>query len=225
VKRVTITGPSVRLAEIVSSCWGNIRAGARIISETDREVTAQGFCHDLEANSAQVMEVSRKIVDRTGRRYSDDLVTLTKNAACAIARRNAIFAIVPRAFIGPLTEAAKKVAAGDAKSVAQTRAAALAAFAELGVSTTAVCDKLERRGPDDIDLEDLALLSGLLTAIREHETSVDAEFHAGTPAGAPSPAHALAETVARRRRHLGGTDSPSPTEAPPTAAVGGDPKA
>src|SRR5262249_8344200 len=37
-QKKTITGPSVRLAEIVASCWGNLRAGARVIAETDREI-------------------------------------------------------------------------------------------------------------------------------------------------------------------------------------------
>src|SRR5215470_13350412 len=101
-RRVNITGPSVRLAEIVATAWGNIRAGARIVAETDREVVAQGYCHDLETNNAQVMEISRRIVDRNGRRYPEDVITLTKNAACAIARRNAIYAVVPRAFVNPL---------------------------------------------------------------------------------------------------------------------------
>jgi len=210
-RRVNITGPSVRLAEIVATAWGNIRAGARIVAETDREVVAQGYCHDLETNNAQVMEVSRRIVDRNGRRYPDDIITMTKNAACAIARRNAIYAVVPRAFVNPLVEAAMKVAGGEAKTLAAGRQGAVAAFAELGVSAQALCDKLERRGIEDIDLEDLALLAGLLTAIKEKETSVEAEFPKAHPEAA-SAAQKLAETVRRRRTDQ--ASGPGP-EAPP----------
>lgn len=224
-RRVNITGPSVRLAEIVATAWGNIRAGARIVAETDREVVAQGYCHDLETNNAQVMEVSRRIVDRNGRRYPEDVITLTKNAACAIARRNAIYAVVPRAFVNPLVDAAMKVAGGEAKTLADGRARAVAAFAELGVSAAALCDKLERKGIEDLDLEDLALLGGLLTAIKERETTVEAEF----PQASPEPVSrsaALTETVARRRRAAAAdqatgrgsevSSSPAP-EAPSTA--------
>jgi len=225
-KRENVEGPSVRLAEIVQVAYGNIRAGARIVAETDREVVAQGFCHDLETNTAVVMEVQRRIVDGNGRRYSDDMVTMTKNAACAIARRNAVFAVIPRAFVNPLMEAAKKVAAGDAKTLSESRTRALAAFAELGVSAAAICDKLERGGVEDIDLEDLLLLSGLLTAIRERETTVEAEFPPppGTEERAGSRTAAVAETLARRRAHADqatgrGAESPAtPSPAAPPEA-------
>ena len=43
-----IQGASVRLAEIAVSCFGNIKAGARIISNDGNFVTAQGICHDVE---------------------------------------------------------------------------------------------------------------------------------------------------------------------------------
>lgn len=221
-KRVTIDGPGVRLAEIAQVAYGNIRAGARIVAETDREVVAQGFCHDLETNTAVVMEVQRRIVDGNGRRYSDDMITMTKNAACSIARRNAVFAVIPRAFINPLLEAAKKVAAGDAKTLSEGRQRALAAFAEMGVSAAAICDKLERRGVEDLDLEDLTLLSGLLTAIRERETTVEAEFPPppGTEDTPGSRTAAVAETLARRRRaadQATGRGSESPATPPPAA--------
>jgi hypothetical protein len=223
-KRVTITGPSVRLAEIVATAWGNIRAGARCVDETDQEVTAQGWCLDLESNNAQVVEISRRIVDRNGRRFPDDIVTLTRNAACAIARRNAIYAVIPRAFIKPLEEAAMKVASGDAKTLSEGRARAVAAFAEIGVSAQALCDKLERRGIEDIDLEDLALLGGLLTAIKERETTVEAEFRSPPPPEAGNRSQALTETVRRRRtaaaeaRGRGAEPPTSPSPVTPDAS-------
>jgi hypothetical protein len=206
----------VRLSEVCLSAWGNSRAGSRIIAETDREVVAQGFCHDLESNCAVVVEVQRRIVDSTGRRYPDELITLTKNAACAIARRNAIFTVIPRAFINPLVDVALKVAAGDAKTLAEGRTRALAAFAELGISAIALCEKLERPGIEDIDLEDLSLLAGLLTAIREKETSVAVEFPSTT---APTESK-LAEALRRRRGgdaalDAGGRGNEPPGSAPP----------
>jgi hypothetical protein len=171
-------------------------------------------------------ETRRRIVDREGRRYSDDMVITTANAACSIAMRNAIFRVIPRAFVNPLVDAAMKVAAGEAKTLGEGRQRALAAFAEFGVSTAAILDKLERRGVEDIDLEDLALLGGLLTAIRERETTVEAEFP--PPPGAAerptSRTQAVAEAVRRRRTATAAAGasppeskpSESPAETPPT---------
>ena len=216
MKRVTITGPSVRLAEVVANAWTNIRAGGRIIGETERDVTAQGVCHDLETNYAVAVEVTRPIVSRDGRRFSDDLIVLTRNAAAAIARRNAVFSVVPRSLIEPFVAVAMKVAAGDAKTLVDSRARALQAFAELGITAGAVCDKLERRGVDDIDLEDLALLSGLLTALHEGTTSVAAEF----PTAAGPGESKLVETLRRRRGvdaalDAGGRGNEPPGSVPP----------
>jgi hypothetical protein len=225
-KRVNITGPSVRLAEICACAWGNIRAGAYTVAETDRDVAARGFCHDLESNNAQVVQVERRIVNASGERYSDDLITLTKNAACAIARRNAIYAVIPRSFVNPLVGVAMKVAQGEAKTLTEGRQRALATFAELGVTAAMVCEKLERPGVEDIDLEDLALLGGLLTALREKETTLAEEFPQLAPQGEKrsTGAQTLAETVRRRRARrepeqgeLSGTGEQKKGDEPPSS--------
>ena len=91
----TITGLSVRFAEIVASCWGNLRAGARIISNDGKLITAQGLIHDLETNVAITVEVSRKITDKYGKTFSQDMQIVTANACCSIAFRNAIYKAVP----------------------------------------------------------------------------------------------------------------------------------
>lgn len=209
-RRVNIEGPSVRLAEVAQLAWRNMRAGARIIAENEREIVAQGWAHDVESNVAVMTETRRRIVDSNGRRYSDDMVITTANAACSIAMRNAIFKVIPRTLMNPLVDAAKKVAAGEAKTLGESRQRALAAFMELGVSANAIYDKLERRGVDDIDLEDLGLLHGLLTAIRDRETTVEAEFPP-PPGDAPSSRTAAVMDAVRRRR----PDAPEPP-GPPT---------
>ena len=86
-KMVTIEGPSSRLAEIVQSCWGNCRSGARIIAEERDFIVAQGVFHDLERNSLVTYEVKRRITKSDGGRFSTDMIGVTGNAACSIAPR------------------------------------------------------------------------------------------------------------------------------------------
>ena len=100
----TIEGPSVRLAEIVATCWGNLRVQAQIIGNDGRMITARGVCHDLETNVAFSSEVRRRITDRNGRTYDEDMQIVTGNAASAIALRNAIFKCVPQAVIATAAE-------------------------------------------------------------------------------------------------------------------------
>ena len=92
-----IEGLSVRMAEIIAGCWGNIRVQTRIIGNDGKMITAQAICHDLETNFAVSKEVKRRITDRNGRTFSEDMQVVTGNAAASIAFRNAVLAVIPKA--------------------------------------------------------------------------------------------------------------------------------
>lgn len=172
----TIDGPSVRLAEIVMSCFGNIRAGARIISNDGKSVTAQGICHDLESNVCVTVEVKRKITDRNGRTYTEDMQIVTGNAACAIALRNAIFKVVPAALCQDLLEKAREVARGTLATLEKRRASAIEFFKGKGVTEAQILTVLEVKKIEDIDLDKLQILSGFKTAITNNESTVKEIF-------------------------------------------------
>ncbi len=172
----TIEGPSARLAEIVASAWGNCRAGARVVDEGPEFITAQGMFHDLERNVAITYEVRRRITDRNGRRFKADMVGVTGNAACSIALRNAVFKGVPKAFWSSIYDAARRAAVGDVKTIANKRADALTHLQKMGVTPAQVLRVLAVAGVEDIGTEQLIVLRGLLTAIREGETTVDQVF-------------------------------------------------
>lgn len=171
-----IEGPSIRLAEIAASSFGNLRYGARIIGNDGKVIVAQGYCHDLETNVMSQVEVRRRITDRNGQTYSDDMQVVTGNAACAIAMRNAMFKIVPFAFVKPIFSAAKQAAVGDIKTLAERRTRMLKQFAALGVDEKRICATLEKGGIEEIGLEDLETLIGLYTAIKDGEQKVDEAF-------------------------------------------------
>jgi hypothetical protein len=217
----TIEGPSVRLAEIVKSAWGNLRSGGRVLAETDREVIGQGYACDLQTNTSTVKEVRRRIVTAEGRRYSDDMVIVTGNAAIAIAERNAIFGVIPRAMVEPLWRFAKKVVAGDVKTLGESRKRALADCQALGVPPARVCAALGRAGVDDLTVDDLVELRGMLTAIGEGTTTPELAFPPPAPATDETPAasRTAQATETLRRRRTARAPEPSaaadPGEAPP----------
>lgn len=182
----TIEGPSVRLAEIVQSCWGNIRAGARIVNDDGRMITSQGYCWDLERNVQVSVEVQRRVTDRNGKRYSDDMIVVTANAANAIAFRNAVFKVIPMAYTHAILDRAKQVAIGDAKTLSERRDKMVAAFGKMGVNQKQILGKLGKAGIEDITLENLEELIGLHTAIRDGDTTIDEAF-AAEPVAPPTP--------------------------------------
>jgi hypothetical protein len=171
-----IQGPSIRMAEIALSTYQNLRAGARVINDDGKTVTAQGVCHDLENNVCITVEVKRRVTTKDGRRYSEDMVVMTGNAACSLALRNATFRVVPLALVKPIYEAAKKVAVGDAKTLVTRRADALAHFIKMGVTKDKVFAALGAKAVEDIGLEQLEILIGYANAIREGDATVDEVF-------------------------------------------------
>lgn len=100
--KVVIEGLSVRMAEIIATCWGNLRCASRIIGNDGKMITAQGVCHDLETNVAVSVENKRSILYSSGKTYSQDLQVVTGNAASSIAFRNAVLKVVPKVVIGDI---------------------------------------------------------------------------------------------------------------------------
>lgn len=171
-----IEGPSARFAEVVASAWGNSRAGARVISDQGDFVTAQGVFHDLEQNVAITYEVQRRITDKSGRRYKPDMIGVTANAACSVALRNAILKGVPKAFWADMYDGARKCAMGDVKTLPTRRAEAFKLFQGYGVTKEQVLTKLGVPGEEDIGQEELVILRGLITAIKEGDTTPEQAF-------------------------------------------------
>lgn len=173
-----ITGPSVRLSEIIASAWGNLRVGARVVDEGPKFITAQGFAHDLERNVAITMEVQRRITNKNGGRYSDDMIVMTGNASAAIAFRNAVLKCVPKAYWQEVEQAARETALGKQETLGKRRASAIEYATKLGVITERILSTLEVASVEDIGLEKLAALKALFMAVKNNDRSIDDAFPA-----------------------------------------------
>lgn len=208
----TITGPSARFAEILASAYGNCRAGARVVDERGDHIVAQGAFIDLQKNVAVTYEIQRRIVDKKGRRFGPDMIGVTANAACSIALRNAILKGVPKALWADLWEKSRQVALGDATTLANRRATAVEKFAHYGISQEQILKKLNRASLEDVTLDDLGVLLGLFTAIKEGDTTPEEAF-APPPATASEVLGSINEKVRAAK-----TEKPAATEPGKEAA-------
>ena len=211
----SIEGPSVRLAEVVASTYGNLRVQSMITAMDGKFVTARGMCHDLENNLAVSVDVRRRITDRNGKRYNDDMIVTTSNAACAVAYREAVFKVVPRHFTNALYEEARQVAIGDVRSLANKRAAMVLYFSKMGVTVEQLCQVVGAIDEEGIGLGELATLKGIATALKDNEASIDDVFAA--------PAKVTAKELAEKKLSAGdllasqavvGADNPSVDDKP-----------
>lgn len=180
-----IAGPSVRLAEICASAYGNLHVGARIVDTEERDVVAQGIAWDLEKNLRITLETKRRIMTKNNRRFSDDMIIVTGNAAASIALRNAVFRVIPRAYVNSIYEKVRQVAVGSAQTLENRRAQVLDRLQKLGISQERILARLELKGVADIGLEELEVLIGLGTAIKNGEQRLDEVFPAPAPAPVP----------------------------------------
>lgn len=171
-----IEGVSVRLAEIIAGSWGNLRVAARIIGNDGKMITCQGICHDLETNLAVSVEVKRRITDKYGKTYSDDMQVVTGNAAAAIAFRNAVLKVVPKAVTKKVVDEIKQVALGKSIDLETRRQNMIQYYAKLGVSQDEVLAYSGVSSVEELDNSKVFELRGLANAIKEGTTTIEESF-------------------------------------------------
>ncbi len=205
-----IKGPSIRLAEIAVTQYGNLKFGSRVIATDDKTITAQGVCHDLETNISCAVEVKRNITTRSGAKFGADMVTVTGNAACAIALRNAILKVVPMAMLKPIYLQCIEVAIGKGEVFIAKRARVFDRFAKMHIDAKRILTYLEKSDIEAVDADDLADLIGVGTAIKEGEIKIEDAF--------PPPAHPGLEP--KPAQPVTGTAAPAkePEKAPAKSA-------
>lgn len=172
-----ITGPSVHLAKLIVSNWGNIRAEAKVVQVTDKQVISRGTCWDLENNVATAFEVRRSIVGRNGQRFNDDMITVTGNAANSIAYRNAVFSVIPKAVTDKVYQAAQHFITGDLsdeeKIVARRKKCIDFFKEEYGISEEEVVALCGKQTVNQIKSEQIALLLGITQSLKDGDTTIE----------------------------------------------------
>lgn len=218
----TVRGPSIRLAEIAAMCWGNLEITIAEPVVGDKSVTVTATAYDMERNYTAPGMSTATIIDKYGNRYKQHMIETTILACASKARRNAIQAVIPRAYINDLLETAKKVAAGNEKPLEQRRIDALDYLARTHkVQPERVFAMLSVGGIDDITSEHLDELRAVITAIKEG-TAAPEEFF---PAAETSKADELKKKLADRQAAKKPASEPEKpasetkpaTETPPTA--------
>ena len=172
-----ITGPSVHLAKIIVSNWGNMRTEAKVVQITDKQIISRGTCWDLEANVASAFEVRRSIIGKNGQRFSDDMITVTGNAANSIAYRNAVFAVVPKAVVEKVYKAAQKFITGDLsdeeKLIKRRKGAIDFLNDEYGITEEETIKLCGKQTINQIKANEISLLLGIVQSLKDGDTTVD----------------------------------------------------
>jgi hypothetical protein len=189
-----IDGPSIRFAEILLVGWGNHRSAAEVSHIDEEFITASGMFFDLETNGAIQAKVMRRITGKPskdfpkGKRFGQDMIATTGNAAASIALRNAVLRGIPKAIWKDLFDEAKKVAGGSAQTFGVRRDKVIKELGIQGATPDQIFALLGIKGAEDMQTEHLVNLRGLQNAIKDGETTVDEAFKPGLAPGQVAPA-------------------------------------
>jgi len=185
-----LTGPSIHLAKIIAQTWGNMRTETRVTEVDSKTLTSQAFAFDLESNLAMKFEVKRSIITKFGR-MNDDMIAVTGRAANSIALREAILSVVPKAVTNKVYKAAMQTITGDisdeTKLIKKRKQVIDALVQTYSVTEAEILNTIGKAAIDHIGADELVVLIGIGTAIKDGDTTVDQAFKgvkSGTKTGA-----------------------------------------
>ena len=174
-----VTGPTVHLAKILAQQWGNLRCEAKVVEIGQKQITSQAVAFDLENNLAIKVEVKRSIMSKNGR-FNDDMITVTGNAANAIALRNAILAVIPRAVVDKVYNEAKRTITGDLSDQTKLLAKRKKVFdgfkETYALTEQEILSAIGKAAVEHVTQDDLVVLIGIGQAIKDGETTVNDAF-------------------------------------------------
>ena len=178
----TVEGPTIRFAEELARCWGNIDYGIKELSQDDGKSEMQAYAWDLETNAQSVQNFTNPHKREQGRK----MVTLTSqrdiyenNANMATRRlRSRILAILPAWFVEDAIAECKKTLAGQNDTPPIDRVKKMVVqFAKLGVTQEMIEKRLKRK-VDTMTSDDFVEYVGIYNAVKGGESKIADWFDA-----------------------------------------------
>lgn len=178
----TVEGPTIRFAEELARCWGNIDYGIKELSQDDGKSEMQAYAWDLETNAQSVQNFTNPHQREQGKK----MVTLTSqrdiyenNANMATRRlRSRILAILPSWFVEDCIAECKKTLAGHNDTPLVDRIKKMVVqFAKMGVTQEQIERRLKRK-IDTMNAEDFVEYVGIYNAIKQGESKIADWFEA-----------------------------------------------
>lgn len=169
-----VTGPSIRLAEVLAQNYGNLDFGIREIERRNGVSVAESYCWDMESNTRQTrqFEVPHEIQLKAGvkKKLTDprDIYELVANNGARRVRA-CILGIIPGDIIDSAVKQCKEtVAKGAGEPLADRVRKMLLQFKELGVSQEMIEKRLGHKA-DLITAEEIVDLIGVFTAVKDKQ--------------------------------------------------------
>lgn len=169
-------GESIRLAEIVAACYGNLRVQGMIIETTPKYVKAMGIAHDLETNYAAKAEVVESTLTAKGYPMTERMRIVIAKAAQSKAMRDAIFRVVPKGLCKSIVAEANAVIFGKHRPMQERKAMVEQWVNKLQIDPKRVWHALGVNSLEDVTEDELRTLTGIRTALQDGDTTLEEAF-------------------------------------------------
>ena len=201
----TITGPSIRLAEVAAQAYGNLDFGIIELEQRNGESSVMAYAWDLETNTRSTKVFTVRHERRSGRgdenavikRLSDprDIYEMVANNG-ARRLRACILAVIPGDIIeSALDECEKTMAGQNSKPLADRIKEMLTLFAPYRVSQDMIEERIGHK-LSTITERELMALGRVFTGIRDGFSDVAESFSQPQPASGTSRADVLKQKLA-----------------------------
>ena len=158
-----VTGPSIRLAEVLAQKWKNIRVGIEVISQTPEKTEALAYANDMENNfrvDAGFTVVHQRTTKKGVKRLTDerDIRELVSNIGSRHLRQ-CILRVIPGDVVEAAIEQCKKTQASSDVPIEERIKKMVTAFDEIGVNVEMLEQRLGHKLSATIATEIVTLIS------------------------------------------------------------------
>lgn len=177
----TVSGPSIRLAEVLAQNYGNIDCGVREIERRQGVSIAESYCIDLETNTrvAKTFEVPHEMkADNVMKKLTDprDIYELVANNG-ARRLRACILGVIPVDFIeAAVAQCKQTIARGNGEPIVDRVRKMILAFKDVGVNQEMIEDYLGHK-MDTVIGDEIAELVGVYNSIKEGNAKANDFFN------------------------------------------------
>lgn len=169
-----VTGPTIRFAEELARCWGNIDYGIKELSQDDGKSEMQAYAWDLETNTISVQNFTNNHVRETRdgkKKLTSERDIYEINANMGARRlRSRILAILPNDLVEmAIAECKKTLSGGGSIPLIDKVRNMVAGFAKLGV-TKEQLEKYMKHKTEETTLSEITELVGVYNSIKNGDT-------------------------------------------------------
>ena len=178
----TVSGPTIRFAEELARCWGNIDYGIKELSQDEGKSEMQAYAWDLETNAQSVQNFTNPHIREVGGKTKvltsqRDIYEINANMG-ARRLRSRILAILPTDLVDMAISECKKTLAGNNDEPLIDRVKKMiVAFGKIGVTKEQIEKRLGRK-VDTMTIDDFTDYIGIYNAIKQGESKIAEWFEA-----------------------------------------------